>query len=100
MITRETIAAMSRAYREIEAGEKLLAEVKTELEKDTESIDFNGNPRNTAKRCQLGWPMNDTTRACYQVEPMIALSVIVAHLADQRARLEKLNEVAKLESRA
>ena len=33
----------------------------------------------------------------YNVEPIIARAVIVAHLSDQRAKLEKLNEIARLE---
>ncbi|MGD9939110.1 MAG: hypothetical protein AB7T74_04835 [Clostridia bacterium] len=98
MISNGTIAAMARAYREIEAGEKLLAEVEAELAKDTESIDFNGRVRDTARKCQLAWPSSESSRSLYSVEPVIARAVIVSHLADQRAKLEKLNQVARMEA--
>lgn len=98
MITKETVYEIGRVYREIEAGEKLLAQVDEELAKEKESIGFHGEIRSTARNCQLGWPMRDHDGyQLYNVEPKIARSVIVAHLADQKAKLEKLSEVARLE---
>jgi len=98
MITRETVAELGRVYREIENGEKLLAEVDAELAKETERVGFHGEIRSTARGCQLGWPSSENGYRLYNVEAKIARAVIVAHLADQRAKLEKLNEIAKLEA--
>ncbi len=96
MIKAETVRGIDRIYREIEAGEKLLGEVDEQISKATERIGFHGEPQTTARPCQLGWPDRDGYRI-YNVEPIIARAVIVAHLSDQRAKLEKLNEIARLE---
>ncbi len=97
MITKETISELGRVYRDIEAAEGLLAEVDEQLAKQEERIDFHGNVQGPYRRCQLGWPSSDSSYRLFNVEPKIARAVIVAHLADQRAKLEKLNEVARIE---
>ena len=98
MISKETVFEAGRIYREIEAGEKLLAEVDAELAKATDSIGFHGEVKNRTRGCQLGWPsMSGDGYRLYNVEAKIARSVIVAHLADQKAKLEKINEIARLE---
>ena len=97
MITRETVSELGRVMRDIEAGEKLLAEVDEQLAKEKDSIGFHGEVRSTARACQLGWPSSDNGYRLYNVEARIARAVIVAHLADQKAKLEKLNAVARLE---
>jgi hypothetical protein len=96
MIKAETARNIDRVFREIESGEKLLAEVDEQIAKATERIGFHGEPHTTARPCQLGWPESNGYRL-YSVEPIIARAVIVAHLADQRAKLEKFNEIARLE---
>lgn len=97
MITKDTASDIARTYREIEAGEQLLAEVEKELAKE-DRPGWAGNPEAGGRRCELGWPMESRgSSRIFQVEPMIARAVIVAHLADQRAKLEKLNAVAQLE---
>jgi len=97
MITKETASAMARVYRDIEAAEKLLAEVDEGIARSKEQIDFHGEPRSTARPCQLGWPDGNGYRL-YNVEPEIARVVIVAHLADQEAKLKKINAAAILEA--
>lgn len=96
MITKETAILIAQAYREIEAGEKLLSEVEKELE-TPDRINFYGEVESGKRTCQLGWPSGRDSYRIYHVEPHIAKAVIVAHLADQRAKLEKLNIVAGLE---
>lgn len=95
MIDRETVAEMNRAYREIEAAEKLLETVDEELKKEPDRVDMRGNMVTARRRCQLGFPSGDNSRRLYHVPPDIARAVIVAHIADQRANLEKLNEFAR-----
>jgi hypothetical protein len=98
MITRETASEIFRVYRDIEAGEILLAEVDAELAKEKDSIGFHGEVRSRARCCQLGWPGNDNNSyRMYNVEVKIARAVIIAHVADQKAKLEKLNAIAQLE---
>lgn len=99
MITRETANAISRTYREIEAAEKLLLEVDKEIAKGN-ALDFHGEERSLARNLQLGWPMmSNGGYQCYQVEANIGRSILVAHISDQKSKLVKLNELAKLETR-
>ncbi|MDD5305574.1 MAG: hypothetical protein PHS14_20945 [Elusimicrobia bacterium] len=100
MITHETLKELGRVYRDIEAGEKLLAEVDEQLAKQEERVGFHGDIQSSFRCCQLGWPSSSDGYRLYNVEPRIARAVIVAHIADQRAKLEKLNEVARLEIEA
>ena len=98
MITLATVKEIYSVYRDIEAGEKLLVEVDAELAKEKDSIGFHGEVQSVARNCNLGWPsMSNDSYRMYNVEAKIARAVIVAHLADQKAKLEKLNEVARLE---
>lgn len=101
MITQETASAMARLYRELSGAEQFLAEIDAELKKEPERIDHHGEPVHAIRNCQLGWPqgLSESWRV-YQVEPRIARAVVVAHIADQKAKLEKLNEVASLEARS
>jgi hypothetical protein len=96
MIKAETAANIARAYREIDQGQKLLSEVDEQIAKATERVSFHGEVETIVRPCQLGWPDGNGYRL-YSVEPQIARAVIVAHLADQQAKLEKLNEIARLE---
>jgi hypothetical protein len=99
MITRETASNIAKTYREIEYAEELLAQVEKELEKE-DRPDWRGEPQAAGRRCELGWPMDGNSRRLFQVEPAIARAVIVAHVADQRSKLEKFNAMAMLEINA
>lgn len=97
MITKETADGISRAYREIEAAEKLLTQIDEQLAKEKESRGFHGEINYTARGCQLGWPDREGFRL-FSVEPQLGRSCVVAHLIDQKAKIEKLNEIAKMEA--
>ena len=97
MITNETAKEIAQVFREIDQGEALLAEVDKELAQESDHIGFHGDVESTARKCQLGWPSSRESYRLYSVEPKIARAVIVAHLVDQRAKLEKLNQIVKLE---
>jgi len=98
MITKKTATEIARTHLDIEAAEKLLEEVDKELANEKERRGFHGEINYTARHCQLGWPsLSGDGYRLYSVEPRIARAVIVAHIADQHAKLEKLNMVAALE---
>lgn len=97
MITQNTADEISRAFREVAAAEKLLEQIDEQLAKEKETRGFHGEIGTTARGCQLGWPDREGYRL-YFVEAKIARACIVAHLADQQARIVKLNETAKLEA--
>ena len=99
MITQETAARIYRAYREIEAGEKLLADMKEirareGLDKFEPSIkDAFGRPRHL----QLGIPSGENAHRILDVSPVLAESVIRAHIENKRAELVECQECARIE---
>ncbi len=99
MITRDTAADIWNAYREIEVGEKLLADMKSQREMMPMRV-F------TAWASKLQLP--HTTKSVAQsrrvfvhmhqdVSPTLAESVIRAHIQNKRAELAEINERARIE---
>lgn len=99
MITRETAAAIWSAYREIEAGEKLLADMAAERE--SMKVDRHAPTLRDAfgrvRQLQLGIPHGDNGHRLLDVSPMLAESVIRAHIEHKRAELAEVNERARIE---
>lgn len=99
MITQETSAAIWHAYREIEAANKLLADMKAirerdHLDKTAPTIrDAFGRPQHL----QLGIPSGENGHRILQVAPALAESVINAHIANKRAELAEAQERARIE---
>lgn len=99
MITQETAARIYRAYREIEAGEKLLTDMQTirkaqGLDKTEPTIrDAFGRPQHL----QLGIPSGENGHRILDVAPELAESVIRAHIAKKRAELAEVQEQARIE---
>lgn len=99
MITQETAACIYRAYREIEAGEKLLTDMETirkaqGLDKTAPTIrDAFGRPQHL----QLGIPSGENGHRILDVAPELAESVIRAHIAKKRAELAEVQERARIE---
>jgi len=97
MLTRKTVDAVGRIFRDIESSEKMLVKVDGEIEKETERRSFHGEVEYTSHMCQLSWPSGESGYTIYNVEPAIARAGIAAHLIDQRAKLAKLHEIIALE---
>lgn len=99
MITQETAANIWHAYREIETGEKLLADMKQirereGLDKMAPTIkDAFGRPR----QLQLGIPSGDNSHRILDVAPVLAESIIRAHIENKRAELKQYQEAARVE---
>lgn len=99
MITQETCAAIWHAHREIETAEKLLADMKEsrqrgDLDKHAPTLrDAFGRP----KHLQLGIPCGDNGHRLLDVSPVLAESVIRAHIENKRAELAEANERARIE---
>lgn len=99
MITKETCAAIWSAYREIEAGEKLLSDMQTERENaradkyaETLHVIFG-----RLRQLQLGIPSGENAHRLFDVSPALAESVIRAHIENKRAELVEANERARIE---
>lgn len=99
MISQETCSAIYAAHREIMAGEKLLADMKEQREKMREDKyaptlkDVFGSKRHF----QLGIPSGESSHRLYEVSPILAESVIRAHIENKRAELVEANERARIE---
>ncbi|MBD9406228.1 hypothetical protein IB236_12845 [Acidovorax sp. ACV02] len=99
MITQETAALIYHAYRELEAGQKLLDDMKTirereHLDKTAPTIrDAFGQPRHL----QLGIPSGENAHRILNVSPVLAESVIRAHIENKRAELATIQERARIE---
>lgn len=102
MITQETASSIWSAYREIEAGEKLLSDMAAERAKpfsDREKFpptlkDAFGRERHI----EMGIPSGQSGHRLFGVSPELAESVIRAHIAKKRAELVEANERGRIES--
>lgn len=101
MITPETCAAIYAAHREILAGEKLLADMKAERERAGPGADKYAPTMRDAfgrvRQLQLGIPSGDNAHRIFDVSPVLAESVIRAHIENKRAELAEANEQARIE---
>jgi hypothetical protein len=98
MITQETASLIYAAHREIEAGEKLLADMaermKWEIDKYAPTLkDAFGR----AQHLQLGIPCGEAGHRLFQVSPVLAVSVIKAHIENSKVKLVEANERARIE---
>lgn len=101
MITPETCSAIYAAYREIQAGEKLLTDMKAERERAGFDADKYAPTLRDAfgrvRQLQLGIPSGENAHRLFDVSPVLAESVIRAHIENKRAELVEANERARIE---
>ena len=101
MITKETAARIWAAYREIEAGEKLLSDMAEQRNKPFADRDRHAPTLKDAfgrvRHLQLGIPSGDNGHRIFDVDPELAESVIRAHIAKKQVELVEANESARLE---
>jgi len=99
MVTKETAAMIWSAYREIESGEKLLADI--EKERKSVQADQHAPTLRDAfgrvRQLQLGIPSGENAHRLFDVSPVLAESVIRAHIENKRAELQQANERARIE---
>lgn len=103
MITQDTAAEIWECYREIEAGEKLLADLEAEAAKDRDHWNkdkFEPRLRDAFGRqtkLQLGVPSGENAHRLYGVSANLGVSIIRAHIAAKRLVLVEANEKARAE---
>ena len=100
MITQKTAELIWNAYREIQAGEKLLKDmeearkVNTDIDRTEKTLkDAFGHRRHL----QLGIPCGENGHRLFTVSPILGESVIRAHIAEKTKELAEANEIARLE---
>lgn len=99
MITRETAERIWIAYREIEAGEKLLADM-AEIRKNERFDKYAPTLKDAfgaRRQLQLGIPSGESGHRILDVSPVLAEACIRAHIEKKRLELVEANEIAKLE---
>ena len=99
MITQTTATDIAIAYGEIAAAEKLLADVKGAIDKFAPA-DIRDAYGRRQGGLQLGVPSGESGRRLFHVDYKLAIPIIEAHIANQRARVALLCEQAVAEMRA
>lgn len=101
MITQETAECIWAAYREIEAGEKLLADMAAARAEPFSERDRHAPTLKDAfgrkRRLELGIPSGENGHRIFGVDSELAEAVIRAHIAKKRAELVEANERARIE---
>lgn len=97
MISKQTAVDIALAYREVESGETLLAEIVKALEtRGTPDIrDEFGRP---AGGLQLGIPSGGMVHQLFNVPWSLAKPVIEAHVAHYKNVIAALSEKARIEN--
>lgn len=99
-ITQETAAKIWSCYREIETSEGLLKDLKDGLKKNRhyeKHAPVLKDAFGAERHLQLGVPSGENSHRLFGVQPELAVSVINAHIANQKAKLVEYNEAAKIE---
>jgi hypothetical protein len=99
VISRETCVAIWTAYREIEAAEQLLGDMKKERERaqaDKHAATLR-DAFGRVRQLQLGIPSGENAHRLFDVSPVLAESVIRAHIEHKRAELVEANERARID---
>lgn len=101
MITQETASAIWSAYREIAAAEKLLADMDEIRNQPFSDRDKYAPTLKDAfgrrQHLQMGIPSGENGHRIFEVSPVLAESVIRAHIAKQKVVLVEANERARIE---
>lgn len=102
MVKKETASLIWHAYREIEAAEKLLDDMKKErarIAADPHAATLK-DAFGRVRQLQLGIPSGENAHRLFDVSPVLAESVIHAHIANKKAELSEANERARIELEA
>lgn len=101
MINQETAAALWECHREIATAIALLDDMQKALgdypDKEARNQPTLRDAFGRKRNLQLGIPSGDSCHRLFNVSPLLAESVIRAHIADKRAELARMNEQARIE---
>ena len=96
-ISYETAKAIAYAYRDIEAAEVMIADVKKAIENHREP-DFRDAFGRPQRGLQLGVPSGESSHRVFNVQWEMALPILQAHIAKQKALIAILEEKAAAET--
>lgn len=99
MISQETASRIWQAYREIATSEKLLNDMKEARERER-SGEYEPTLKDSfghRRQLQLGVPSGPNSSRLFDVSPVLAKSIIQAHIEHKKAELAEANEQARIE---
>lgn len=99
-ISKQTAMDIALAYREVEAAEGLLKDVRDALDRVGRGGDIRDAFGRVQHGLQLGVPSGDNSHRLFNVPFALAAPVIEAHIAAQRGLIAALTEKAKIEMSA
>jgi hypothetical protein len=97
MIAYDTAVAIAYAYREVETAEKLLAEIAETMKGGHSQTDIRDAFGRRQDGLQLGVPSGSNGHRLFNVPWSLAMPVIEAHIAGQKAIITALGEKARIE---
>lgn len=96
MITAQTAMDIALAYREVDTAEKLIADIKETIAR-REQPDIRDSFGRLTGGLELGVPSSGNSRRCFMVDWALALPIMEAHVAKQKALIFALSEKAGAE---
>lgn len=98
-ITQETAAKIWKCYREIEAAETLIKDINSALKENdyNPKLPILKDAFGRKRHLELGTPSGSNSTRIFGVAPELGISIIKAHIANQKAQLAEYNEIAKVE---
>ena len=96
MISKQTAMDIALAYREMDAAEVLLGQIKDAL-KHHSAPDIRDAFGRRQGGLQLGVPSGENGHRLFDVEWALAAPIIEAHIAKQRSIISALSEAARAE---
>lgn len=95
-ITKDTALKIAMAYQEVETAEKLLADIKEAISR-REQPDIRDSFGRLRGGLELAVPSSGNSRRLFNVQWELAMPIVEAHVAQQRAIITALSETAKTE---
>lgn len=96
LISKETATDIAMAYRELEAAEGLLKDVRETIDR-FQPKDLRDAFGRRIEGLQLGVPSGENGHRLFNVPYSLAIPVIETHIAHHKAKLATLSEKARIE---
>ncbi|CAN7301166.1 hypothetical protein LJR231_001534 [Phyllobacterium sp. LjRoot231] len=96
LVSKQTAMDIALAYREVETAEKLLADISEQINR-RETPDIRDAFGRRQDGLQLGVPSGNNGHQLFNVPWSLARPIIETHIANQRAKITALTELARSE---
>ena len=96
LVTKKTAMDIALAYREVETAEQLLADISEKMNR-REMPDIRDAFGRRQEGLQLGVPSGSNGHQLFNVPWSLARPIIETHIANQKAKIAALTELARTE---